>query len=55
MDIKDAIQQLVERIAIQKDAIATEDVVNNAFITPMLAALGHDAFYAGNWYNHLNR
>lgn len=44
MDFKDSIQQLAERIAKQKDAITTEEGTKNAFIMPMLIALGYDVF-----------
>ena len=44
MDFKDAILQLAERIEKQKDAIQTEEATKNAFIMPMIAALGYDIF-----------
>lgn len=44
MDFKDSILQLSERIAKQKDAILTEEATKNAFIMPMIAALGYDVF-----------
>ena len=44
MDFKDSIQQLSERIAKQQDAIVTEEGTKNAFIMPMIAALGYDIF-----------
>lgn len=44
MDFKDAILQLAERIAKLKDNIATEEATKNAFIMPMIAALGYDVF-----------
>lgn len=44
MDFKDNIQQLAEKIAKQKDAIVTEEGTKNAFIMPMIAALGYDIF-----------
>lgn len=44
MDFKDTILQLSERIAKQKDNIATEEATKNAFIMPMIAALGYDVF-----------
>lgn len=44
MDFKDSIQQLAERIAKQKDSIATEEATKNAFILPLIAALGYDVF-----------
>lgn len=44
MDFKDNILQLTEKIAKQKDAIVTEEGTKNAFIMPMIAALGYDIF-----------
>lgn len=44
MDFKDTILQLAERIAKQKDAITTEEGTKNAFIMPVLIALGYDVF-----------
>lgn len=44
MDFKDNILQLAEKIAKQKDAIVTEEGTKNAFIMPMIAALGYDIF-----------
>lgn len=44
MDFKDTIMQLADRIAKQKDAITTEEGTKNAFIMPMIAALGYDIF-----------
>lgn len=44
MDFKDAIQQLAERIAKQKEAIQTEEATKTSFIMPMIAALGYDIF-----------
>ena len=44
MDFKDNILQLVERIEKQKDAIQTEEATKNAFIMPMIVALGYDVF-----------
>lgn len=44
MDFKDQIMQLSERIQKQKDAIQTEEATKNAFIMPMIAALGYDVF-----------
>ena len=44
MDFKDTILQLAERIAKQKGAITTEEGTKNAFIMPMLIALGYDVF-----------
>lgn len=44
MDFKDTVLQLAERIGKQKDNIATEEATKNAFIMPMIAALGYDIF-----------
>lgn len=44
MDFKDQIQQLAERIEKQKDVISTEEATKNAFIMPMISALGYDIF-----------
>ncbi|MEG1749437.1 MAG: type I restriction endonuclease, partial [Tannerellaceae bacterium] len=44
MDFKDTVLQLAERIAKQKDTITTEEGTKNAFIMPMLIALGYDIF-----------
>lgn len=44
MDFKDTILQLADRIAKQKDAIQTEEATKNAFIMPMIVALGYDVF-----------
>lgn len=44
MDFKDQIQQLSERISRQKENIVTEEATKNAFIMPMIAALGYDVF-----------
>lgn len=44
MDFKDQIQQLADRIGKQKDCISTEEATKNAFIMPMLSALGYDVF-----------
>lgn len=44
MDFKDTVLQLAERIKKQKDAITTEEGTKNAFIMPMIAALGYDIF-----------
>lgn len=44
MDFKDAILRLADRIKKQKDAIQTEEGTKNAFIMPMIAALGYDIF-----------
>ena len=44
MDFKDQIQQISERISKQKDMITTEEATKNAFIMPMITALGYDVF-----------
>lgn len=44
MDFKDSIQQLAERIIKQKDSVMTEEGTKNAFIMPLIAALGYDVF-----------
>ena len=44
MDFKDNILQIAERIEKQKDAIQTEEATKNAFIMPVIAALGYDIF-----------
>lgn len=44
MDFKDTILQLSERIVKLKENIATEEATKNAFIMPMIAALGYDVF-----------
>lgn len=44
MDFKDTMLQLAERIGKQKDSIATEEATKNAFIMPLIAALGYDVF-----------
>lgn len=44
MDFKDTVVQLAEKIAKQKDAITTEEGTKNAFIMPLIAALGYDIF-----------
>jgi len=44
MDFKDTLLQLAERIEKQKDNVATEEATKNAFIMPMIAALGYDVF-----------
>lgn len=44
MDFKDVVFQLAERIGKQKDNISTEEATKNAFIMPMIAALGYDVF-----------
>ncbi len=42
MDFKDSLLQLSERIEKLKDNIQTEEATKNAFIMPMIAALGYD-------------
>lgn len=44
MDFKDSILQLAERIKTQKDAVQTEEATKNAFILPLISALGYDVF-----------
>lgn len=44
MDFKDKVIQLSDNIKKQKDRIATEEATKNAFIMPMIAALGYDVF-----------
>lgn len=44
MDFKDAILQLADRIGKLKDNISTEEATKNAFIMPLIAALGYDVF-----------
>lgn len=44
MDFKDTIQQIVEKIAKQKDSIATEEATKTSFVMPVIAALGYDVF-----------
>lgn len=44
MDFKDSIIQLAERIQKLKDNISTEEATKNAFIMPMITALGYDVF-----------
>lgn len=44
MDFKDLIQQLSEKIAKQQDIIATEEATKNAFVMPVIHALGYDVF-----------
>lgn len=44
MDFKDQLMQLSEKIAKQKDSIATEEATKTSFIMPMIAALGYDVF-----------
>lgn len=44
MDFKDQLMQLSDKIAKQKDSIATEEATKTSFIMPMIAALGYDVF-----------
>nr|DAX44832.1 MAG TPA: hypothetical protein [Caudoviricetes sp.] len=44
MDFKDTILQLSEKIAKQKETVATEEATKTAFILPMIYALGYDVF-----------
>lgn len=44
MDFKDSIIQLAGRIETLKDKITTEEATKNAFIMPMISALGYDVF-----------
>ena len=44
MDFKDQIIQLSDKIANQKDSIATEEATKTSFIMPMIVALGYDVF-----------
>jgi Uncharacterized conserved protein len=44
MDFKDAILQLAEKIEKQMDTITTEEGTKNAFVMPMISALGYDVF-----------
>lgn len=44
MDFKDTILQLTEKIAKQKETVATEEATKTAFILPMINALGYDVF-----------
>lgn len=44
MDFKDSIIQIAERIAKLRDSISTEEATKNAFIMPLIAALGYDVF-----------
>ena len=44
MDFKDKLIQLSERIEKQKEGIATEEATKNAFILPLISALGYDVF-----------
>lgn len=44
MDFKDSIHQLSDRIEKLKENITTEEATKNAFILPLIAALGYDVF-----------
>ena len=44
MDFKDLLLQISERIEKLKDNITTEEATKNAFIMPVIAALGYDVF-----------
>lgn len=44
MDFKDQLTQLSDKIAKQKNSIATEEATKTSFIMPMIAALGYDVF-----------
>lgn len=44
MDFKDTIIQISEKIAKQKETVATEEATKTAFILPMINALGYDVF-----------
>lgn len=44
MDFKDVIKQLSERVEKLKDSLQTEEATKNAFIMPMISALGYDVF-----------
>lgn len=44
MDFKDSILQLAERIGKQKECVTTEEATKNAFIMPLISALGYDVF-----------
>lgn len=44
MDFKDQIKQLGERVVRLKDQIQTEEATKNAFIMPLIQALGYDIF-----------
>lgn len=44
MYFKDQVVRLSDNIKKQKDKIATEEATKNAFIMPMIAALGYDVF-----------
>lgn len=40
MDFKDTIQQIVEKIAKQKDSIATEEATKTSFVMPVMQHWG---------------
>lgn len=44
MDFIDSIKQLGDRVAKLKDQIQTEEGTKNAFVMPLIAALGYDVF-----------
>lgn len=44
MDFKDLIKQIGDRVIKLKDQIQTEEATKNAFIMPLLQALGYDVF-----------
>lgn len=44
MDFKDTVLQLAERIKSQKDLVQTEEATKNAFVLPLISALGYDVF-----------
>lgn len=44
MDIKDALQQIADRIRKTRENIKTEEATKNAFIMPFINALGYDVF-----------
>lgn len=44
MDFKDYVLQLADRIKNQKDIVRTEEATKNAFVLPLISALGYDVF-----------
>lgn len=44
MDFKDSVLQIAERIEKLRENITTEEATKNAFIMPLIAALGYDVF-----------
>jgi predicted type IV restriction endonuclease len=44
MDFIDRIKQISEQISKLRDQIQTEEATKNAFIMPLLSALGYDVF-----------